>query len=63
MRGNQEVVHEARFGFDRRTVAVLAGAGLFTAVLVVPGTGIAPVVRIAEVLRFGCGGLVTAARH
>ncbi|MDX3095700.1 hypothetical protein PV703_14095 [Streptomyces sp. ME01-24h] len=62
MRGDQEHVYEARFGFDRRTVAVLAAAGLFTAVLVAPGTGISPVARIAGVLLFGGGGLVMAAQ-
>ncbi|MDX2643216.1 hypothetical protein ACFYYN_10800 [Streptomyces sp. NPDC001902] len=51
--------YEARYGFDRRTVAVLLGAVVFTAVLVMPGMGFP--LRIAGGVLFGGGGLLIAA--
>lgn len=48
MDDNAAPAYEARYGFDRRTVAVLLAAVVFTSVLVMPGTGAPPAMRIAE---------------
>ncbi|MGW7362343.1 hypothetical protein ACWGI8_02705 [Streptomyces sp. NPDC054841] len=54
-------VYEARYGFDRRTVAVLGGSALFCACLLIPGVGFSWGQRIAVVVLFGGGGLLMAA--
>ncbi|MDX2702746.1 hypothetical protein PV350_07760 [Streptomyces sp. PA03-6a] len=61
MDDNAAPAYEARYGFDRRTVAVLLAAVVFTSVLVMPGTGAPPAMRIAGGVLFGGGGLLIAA--
>lgn len=61
MSDSEDAVYEARHGFDRRTSGVLAVAVLFSAVLLVPGTGTPLALRIAGTVLFTGGGLVMAA--
>lgn len=61
MSDSESAVYEARYGFDRRTSGVLAVAVLFSAVLLMPGTGTPLAVRIAGTVLFTGGGLVMAA--
>ncbi|MFI2301183.1 hypothetical protein ACH5AL_20385 [Actinacidiphila glaucinigra] len=61
MSHSEDAVYEARHGLDRRTSGVLAVAVLFSAVLLMPGTGTPLVLRIAGTVLFAGGGLVMAA--
>lgn len=51
-------LYEARYGWDRRTTAVVATAAVFTAVL--PMTDASPVLRVLGIVLFGGGGLLMA---
>ncbi|KAB8169896.1 hypothetical protein FH609_006415 [Streptomyces sp. 3MP-14] len=56
-----EEAYEVRYGFDRRTLAVLAVSALFTVFLLVPGTGMSLGLRVAGLVLFAGGGLLMAA--
>ncbi|MFD7444630.1 hypothetical protein [Streptomyces sp. NPDC059909] len=61
MSDRRAAVYEARYGFDRRTVAVLAVSVLFCAGALIPGADFSLGLQIAIFVLFGDGGLFMAA--
>ncbi|MGW2559112.1 hypothetical protein ACWCXB_07660 [Streptomyces sp. NPDC001514] len=61
MSDSKAPVYEARYGFDRRTVAVLAVSALFCAAALIPGADFSWRLQIATLVLFGGGGLLMTA--
>ncbi|MGX1543693.1 hypothetical protein [Streptomyces adustus] len=61
MNDSEAPVYEALYGFDRRTISVLAISALFSVLLLVHSSGVPLGLRIVGLLLFGGGGLLMAA--